>query len=416
MNAARPGGSVPGRQYINRNREAGHWRLYEDYFSDDPTYGPTFFHRRFVNGLFLFVRHFCSSSWVRLILITFFRFRMARSLFLRILQAVEQHDNYFVQKRDRNGRLGLSPLQKITASFRMLTYGLAADAIDDYIRIGESTAIESLKRFVKAIIEVFGDEYLRSPNNNDTARLLAIGEQNGFPGMLGSIDCMHWKWKNCPAAWQGQFTGHVHEPTIILEAVASHDLWIWHAFFGLPGSHNDINVLHRSHLFAKLAEGHAPKVNYTINSHNYTMGYYLADGIYPQWATFVKPIPSPQGNKRKYFTKVQAAMRKEVERAFGVLQARFAIVRGPARFWDQDTLGQIMTACIIMHNMIVEDERDAEGDHHFDEMGEVVTVSHRPTAELQAFLQTHQAITNRETHSQLRDDLVEHLWEKYGGV
>ncbi|XP_062179415.1 uncharacterized protein LOC133884025 [Phragmites australis] len=181
----------------------------------------------------------------------------------------------------------------------MLTYGVAADATDDYIRIGESTAIESLKRFVKAIVEVFGDEYLRSPNNNDTARLFAIGEQKGFPGMLGSIDCMHWKWKNCPTAWQGQFTGHVHEPTIILETVASHDLWIWHAFFGLPGSHNDINVLHRCHLFAKLAKGHAPEVNYTINGHNYTMGFYLADGIYPQWATFVKPIPSPQGNKRK---------------------------------------------------------------------------------------------------------------------
>ena len=23
----------------------------------------------------------------------------------------------------------------------------------------------------------------------------------------------------------------------------SFDLWIWHAFFGLPGSNNDINVL-----------------------------------------------------------------------------------------------------------------------------------------------------------------------------
>ena len=111
-------------------------------------------------------------------------------------------------------------------------------------------------------------------------------------------------------------------------------------FFCLPGSHNDINVLHCSHLFAKLAEVEALKVNHTINGHNYTIGYYLADDIYPQWATFVKPIPSPQGNKRKYFTKVQAAVRKEVERAFGVLQARFAIVHRPARFWDQDTLGQ----------------------------------------------------------------------------
>jgi hypothetical protein len=39
------------------------------------------------------------------------------------------------------------------------------------------------------------------------------------------------------------YTGHCHEPTIILEAMASQDLWIWHVFFEMPGSLNDINVL-----------------------------------------------------------------------------------------------------------------------------------------------------------------------------
>jgi len=73
----------------------------------------------------------------------------------------------------------------------MLAYGVAADAMDDYVCTGDSTAIESLRRFVAAIVEVFGDEYLRSPNEDDTARLLVIGERSGFPGMLGSIDCMH---------------------------------------------------------------------------------------------------------------------------------------------------------------------------------------------------------------------------------
>ena len=128
---------------------------------------------------------------------------MGRSLFMRIVQAIEQHDDYFVQKRESNGRLGLSSLQKITAAYMMLSYGVPADFMDQYIRIGESTVIESLRRFVIGIIKVFGDEYLRSPNEQDTARLLAIGERRGFPGMLGSIDCMHWEWKNCPTAWQG---------------------------------------------------------------------------------------------------------------------------------------------------------------------------------------------------------------------
>ena len=168
---------------------------------------------------------------------------MSRPLFCRILNQVEQHDPYLVQKTDAVGALGLSSLQKVTATYRKLAYGTPADSVDKYIRIGESTAIESLRRFVNAVIAVFGDTYLRPPNHNDIARLLAMGEQRGFPGMLGSIDCMHWKWKNCPTAWQGMYTGHCHEPTIILEAVASYDLWIWHAFFGMPGSLNDINVL-----------------------------------------------------------------------------------------------------------------------------------------------------------------------------
>jgi len=162
---------------------------------------------------------------------------------------------------------------------RMMTYGIPADATDEYIRIGESTTLESLWRFVEAVDEIFGEEYLRYPNEADTARLLAISEQKGFLGMLGSIDCMHWAWKNCPYEKQGQYKGHVEKPTIILEAVASDDLWIWHAFFGMSRSHNDINVLHRSPLFDNLAEGRASEVNFSVNDHDYSMGYYLADGI-----------------------------------------------------------------------------------------------------------------------------------------
>ena len=116
---------------------------------------------------------------------------MKRPLFLRIHSAVESHDPYFVQRRNAAGVLGLSSLQKVTATLRMLAYGVAADQVDEYLRIGETTGIESLKRFAKVVVEVFGDEYLRSPNTNDLARLLAKAKEHGFPVMLGSIDCMH---------------------------------------------------------------------------------------------------------------------------------------------------------------------------------------------------------------------------------
>ncbi|KAK8957599.1 hypothetical protein KSP39_PZI000298 [Platanthera zijinensis] len=192
-------GSTPGHAVINRGRIEGDTRLWNDYFSDHPTYGETYFRRRF---------------------------RMRKNLFLRIVAAVREHDNYFIQKKDGLETLGLSTLQKITAAFRMLAYGTAADNCDEYIRIGESTVIQCLKRFCRAIVQVYKDEYLRYPNANDVARLLRKGEERGFPGMLGSLDCMHWQWKNYPTAWAGQYSGRHGGPTIILEAVASYDLWI----------------------------------------------------------------------------------------------------------------------------------------------------------------------------------------------
>ncbi|XP_073017720.1 uncharacterized protein [Primulina eburnea] len=108
----------------------------------------------------------------------------------------------------------------------MLAYDLPADAIDEYIQLGESTAIHCMQPFCRAIVEVFAEQYLRSPTANDVARLLYIGKQRGFPGMLRSLDCMHWRWKNCHTAGTGQYAGRSGSSTIILEAVADYYLWI----------------------------------------------------------------------------------------------------------------------------------------------------------------------------------------------
>ena len=379
------------RKSIYRDREAGHQRLEKDYFSPNPVYPEQIFRRRF---------------------------RMGRHVFLRIVDALSNFDPYFQQRNDAVGRKGLSPLQKCTAAMRMLAYGISADAVDDYVRIGETTAIECLKKFVSDVITIFGGEYLRKPNSNDVQRLLQMGEARGFPGMMGSIDCMHWQWKNCPKAWKGMFmNGHKGVATIVLEAVASSDLWIWHAFFGVAGSNNDINVLDRSPVFDEVLQGHAPEVNYTINGNHYNKGYYLTDGIYPEWATFVKTIPRPQNDKRKLFSKYQESQRKDVERAFGVLQARFAIVRGPARFWDKADLGKIMRACIIMHNMIVEDERDTYATQFgplpiYDDATNGLSqpnLGEEPFVPYETYIQNTIQIRDKRTHRQLQNDLVEHI-------
>ncbi|XP_062093490.1 uncharacterized protein LOC133799492 [Humulus lupulus] len=182
------------------------------------------------------------------------------------------------------------------------------------------------------------------------------------------------------------------------------------------GSNNDFNMLNQSPLFTDILQGQALRVEFTINGTQYNNGYYLAYGIYPEWGTFVKTIPLPQGEKRKLFARCQEAVRKDIERAFKVLQSHFAIVRGPTRFWQINVLKDIMYACIILHNIIVEDKRDAYEslfDFNYDDGPAdtlMVKVLHGPISDFSTMLQRNAEIRDRNIHHYLHADLVEHIW------
>ncbi|XP_048421204.1 uncharacterized protein LOC103965227 [Pyrus x bretschneideri] len=149
------------------------------------------------------------------------------------------HD--FRRKIDVVGRQSLSPHQKLTFAFRMLTNGWPVDSIDEYCRLAKTTDIENLKRFYGAIQAIYGATYLRKPNREDLKRLMRKADKRGFLGM--------------------------------------------------------------------------------VNGNRYELGYYLTDCIYPSWSAFVKGFSHPDSAKKKLFSQRQESYRKDVEKAFGILQA-----------------------------------------------------------------------------------------------
>ena len=165
-------GSSPGKRgNIDRNVREGAERIYRDYFSAAATYDNAHFERRY---------------------------RMPRSVFDRIHIAVVERDGFFRERADATGKLGASSLQKLTAALRMLAYGASYDSLDEYCRISASSARMCMQRFCKAVCAIFGPEYLRMPTLNDLLRIQSASESKGFPGCIGSLDCMHWEWTNCP--------------------------------------------------------------------------------------------------------------------------------------------------------------------------------------------------------------------------
>jgi hypothetical protein len=53
---------------------------------------------------------------------------------------------------------------------------------------------------------------------------------------------------------------------------------------------------------------------------------------------------------------MQESARKDIERCFGILQFRFAIIQNPHRLWQMDVIYDLVMCCVIFHNMINEDK------------------------------------------------------------
>ena len=412
------GGSRPGkRSNVDRGVRFGAERIYRDYFSAVPTYGELHFQRRY---------------------------RMPRSLFLRIHDSILEKDPYFCERQDATKKLGASSYQKMTAAIRMLAYGASSDSLDEYCRISETTAKICMKKFCDDVYEIFGREYLRMPTAQDLIRIQEASARQGFPGCIGSLDCMHWIWKNCPTAHQGQYQGKEKAPTIVLEAVADHGLWIWHAFFGMPGACNDINVVDNSLLFDEIMAGRfPPPLEYVVNGVTRRRGYYLADGIYNRWSVLVQGYRQPKSEQERLFTRLQEAKRKDVERAFGVLQGKWQILAHPCRLWYERQMGSIVRCCIVLHNMIIEcnrkgdpvDPLDAEGgskrrggEAEVDQVGQtgervegafenactrIVEMGQTPGTVANLLLSIKE-VTSEAGYHALRQDLVDHIWSVFG--
>ncbi|XP_040384262.1 uncharacterized protein LOC121055561 [Oryza brachyantha] len=117
------------RRYVDRPREEARQQLMDDYFSPNPVYNEVQFRRRF---------------------------RMRKTLFLKIVEALSGWSEYFTLRPDALNRLGFSPIHKCIVATRQLAYGGSVDQQDEYLKMGKSTGVECLKIFVKGVIAVYG--------------------------------------------------------------------------------------------------------------------------------------------------------------------------------------------------------------------------------------------------------------------
>jgi hypothetical protein len=330
LNAPRHGGSKSGKA-PNRPRDFARANklFYDDFFSATPLLSESEFRSRY---------------------------RMYRSVFIYIHDAVLEFDPWFSTRKDATKKSGASSYIKVAASIRKLAYGTANPVWGELYNLSTTLVHDCVDHFISAVVTLMKDSVICAPTLEECIRISNNNGARGFPGCLGSIDCQHWYWGMCPNAFHGSYIGKPGKPTVVLEAACNKDLRFSHADFGFPGSQNDISIVTRSTFLARHIDGSFPPpgFSYTLNGVESTKPYYLADGIYPRWSLFLQAIKQPITAKEKLFTRLQESVRKDIERAFGVMHKRWGILRQKSLLWSVEKMARAMYACIDMHNLIID--------------------------------------------------------------
>ena len=98
---------------------------------------------------------------------------MQIDLFVRIVESCEANSHFFFTcRRNTADLLGLSSIQKISMSMRVIAYDIPTDYTDEYLH-----TLKCMWLFAKVLIKVFGAKYLRAPNNEDMKRVMAMNEK-----------------------------------------------------------------------------------------------------------------------------------------------------------------------------------------------------------------------------------------------
>lgn len=210
-------------------------------------------------------------------------------------------------------------------------------------------------------------------------------------------------------SWSGKYLGTKKKHNI-LEDIATQDLWIGHAYFGAPGSNNDINVLWRSNVYQYDIEGTAPGCNFQLKNNHYYMGYYLVDDIYPKGAILVKACKLLIMPIDCHLMKCHELVRKDVEYAFRVLETGWHIVQCPTRELVEQDLGNNL-ACIILHNRIIENAIDRINATNWRMLRSKSSYTPVPRVSLPegTKLLTTVQITRRDINEYLLKDLIKHI-------
>ncbi|XP_062572623.1 putative nuclease HARBI1 [Saccostrea cucullata] len=167
-----------------------------------------------------------------------------------------------------------------------------------------------------------------------------------FPNTVGAIDCTHIRMK-APTIDEHLYVNRKNYHSINIQGVHVCDstLKILNIVARWPGSTHDAFIWSNSELKRLFVNG-------TISE-----GWLLGDSGYPLRPWLLTPVLNPNSQAEERYNTSHILTRNVIERAFGVLKARFRCLdsSGGTLLYSPDKVCKIFVATAVLHNMCIID-------------------------------------------------------------
>lgn len=182
-----------------------------------------------------------------------------------------------------------------------------------------------------------------------------------FPNCLGAIDGSHVAIKKPPNS-SARFRNYKKFFSIVLQAVVSADYKFLFVDVGGAGRVSDGGILRASKFYKALTSNkfQIPPPHELPGSPHILPHYFIGDGAYPLMDNLMKPYRGTNLSLgQSIFNKRLSRCRVVVENAFGKLAQKFRIFYTTIDAQVVHVI-KIVKCCCILHNLIIESEKDQE--------------------------------------------------------
>lgn len=287
-------------------------------------------------------------------------FRMRKETFLQLVQLVGP----VIERHDTRLRKAVSTPKRVAIALWRLANGTSYRDIGTHFDQGKSTCITITKEFCQ-VMRQMAAQFIKFPRSRqEFSRAIALFEDvSKIPQAMGAIDGTHIEIIAPPGRGKFDYFDREHRYSVTLQAVVGDNLEFLDTAVGFPGSMHDARVLQQSELFKSAENGDIFTDPHVIINGTRVGPLLLGDGAYPLLPWLIKPFPlnvNLTASQRRFNRELSSA-RATVERAFGILKARWRILlkRLDCRFTN---ISEIIIVCCILHNFCLQ-----TGDNFDDE-------------------------------------------------